>query len=464
VSIADATGSPAHRFVWDTGGRTLYDSLLGSYLDRAGWLVLVRTFQGDVAERAESWTVYLDAKGAVERVGHELPESRPGTSLDAAAARQLARRALKERFSIDDASLEEVSATPSKLPARTDWVITFKDSSRLLPRGEARLGVRLAGDEVAGARRFVFVPEEWERAERNAETVASIVQGAGLLLGGAIVFGGAIAAIVTWSRRRFVVRLFLIAFATVLAFTAIRFVNAFPGTLPALSTSQPLQLQLAVLLGSSAVGITLQAAALALIAGAAPVWLPTRGNNARVSLQIGLAVGMIASAIRAVSALTGGGPLWPSYGGANSFAPFVGAAVAPLVALFVRIAIITLIVVAATRLSSAWTRRRILTGVLLVVVGGVLGTTASPLNVPLWIASVVVLGLLLAGIYVVVLRYDISNMPIAIAVMTTMGTLREGWLRAYPGAFGGAVVACVLIWLVAYPCFRVLAESRPSSR
>src|SRR4029450_1374368 len=99
---------------------------------------------------------------------------------------------LKEQFAIDDASLEEVSATPSKLPARTDWVITFKDRSRALPRGEARLAVRLAGDEVADARRFVFIPEEWERTERNAETVASIVQGAGLLLGGAFVFGGAI--------------------------------------------------------------------------------------------------------------------------------------------------------------------------------------------------------------------------------------------------------------------------------
>jgi len=456
VSMADPAGSDSHRFVWETGGRTLYDALLGSYLDRAGWEVLVRSFEGDVAERAESWTVHLDANGAVERIGHELPESRPAASLDAPAARHAARQALKERFAADEAALEEVSATPSKLPARTDWVITFKDKTRALPRGEARLAVRLAGDEVAGARRFVFVPEEWERAERNAQTFATILQGGGLLLAGAIVFAGAIAAIVSWSRRRFVVRLFLVAFASVLACTAIRFVNAFPATLPVLSTSQPLQLQLAVLLGSSTVGLALQAAAIALIAGASPVWLPPRRNNAAVSLRIGLAVGMIASAIRAVSALTSGGPLWPSYAGANSFAPFVGAAVTPLVTLLSRIAIITLIVVAANRLSAGWTRRRALTAALLVLVGGVLGTTASPLNLPLWIVSAILLGLLLTMIYVVILRYNVSGMPIAVAVMTTMGTLREGWLRAYPGALGGAVLACILIWLVAYACFRVL--------
>src|SRR5262249_52765750 len=109
VSMDSPTGGSSHRFVWDTGGRALYDSLLGSYLDRAGWQVLVRTFQGDVAERAESWTVDLDAHGAVDRISHQLAESHHGAALDAATARAVARRALKEHFAIDDASLEEVS-------------------------------------------------------------------------------------------------------------------------------------------------------------------------------------------------------------------------------------------------------------------------------------------------------------------------------------------------------------------
>src|SRR5262249_32604010 len=149
------------------------------------------------AERAESWTVDLDAHGAVDRISHQLAESHHGAALDAATARAVARRALKEHFAIDDASLEEWSAPPSKLAARADWASTCKDRSHPLPRGEARLAVRLAGDEVASARRFVFVPEEWERAERNSETIASIMRGAAFLIGGAIVFGGAIAAIVS---------------------------------------------------------------------------------------------------------------------------------------------------------------------------------------------------------------------------------------------------------------------------
>src|SRR5262245_43879076 len=114
IAMGDGTATPAHRFVWETAGRATYQSLLGTYLDRPGWTVLVRRFQGDVSERAETWTVHVDANGAVERVSHELPESRAAPSLDDQAARSEARQALTTTFGTDAKSLEEVSATPSK--------------------------------------------------------------------------------------------------------------------------------------------------------------------------------------------------------------------------------------------------------------------------------------------------------------------------------------------------------------
>ena len=58
----------------------------------------------------------------------------------------------------------------------------------------------IAGDEVAGVRRFVFVPEEWERQQRAAETRNLIVR---IVIG--VVFGGllvsaAVLGVVAWSR------------------------------------------------------------------------------------------------------------------------------------------------------------------------------------------------------------------------------------------------------------------------
>jgi hypothetical protein len=237
LPVAGELFGPPHRFVWTTAGQATYASLLGTYLNAPGWSVFVRTFEGDVAERVENWTVRLDADGAVQGISHELPESRAGTSLDEATARELAKREVVTRFGIDPSVLKDVAATPSQLPKRIDWTVTFSDTSHPLPTGELRLQVRLAGDEVAQARRFVFIPEDWERNERNAQTIASIVTGGGMLLAGVAMVAGLITAIISWSRRQFSVRVFLVVFASFLVFSAVRLANSFPTLMAQLSTA-----------------------------------------------------------------------------------------------------------------------------------------------------------------------------------------------------------------------------------
>jgi hypothetical protein len=460
----DEGGSPNQRFVWKTAGRSTYESLLGTYLSLPGWTVFVRTFEGDVAERAETWTVHTDRDGVVQRVSHELPESRRGAALDEATAKDVARRTLIERFPIGAASLKDVSAVPSKLPERTDWTITFSDSSRSLPKGELRLAVRIAGDEVANAYRFVYVPEDWERTERNAQTVASVVRVAGGLLAALLVLGGVIAAIISWSRRQFAVLMFLAVFGVYLVLSGTRIVNSFPMIMASLSTSQPLRLQLAILLGTSVVGLGLFSAGLALIAGAAPVWSAASGRlESRTAIKIGIALGALAAAARAVSAMLGSsGPVWPSYEGAGTLVPFLAAAVGPVLSVLTRIVVLVLVVVAANWLTAGWTRRRALAAVLLWIVGGLLGTPGSPENLLPWIVSAALIGALLVAMYVGVLRHDVSVVPFGVAVMTLAGTLREGWAQPYPAAFPGAIVAVIAMWAVAYWWFRALRQKSPN--
>jgi hypothetical protein len=467
--VVEAPGGPDHRFVWETAGRSTYTSLLGAYLTLPGWRVLVRTFEGDVAERAESWTVEIDSEGSVQRVSHELPESRRGPSLDEGTARQRVQRALVDRFAVDAASLKDISAVPSKLPQRTDWLVTFEQGAHALPRGELRLSGRIRGDEITDLRRFVFIPEDWLRAERNAQTIATVVQGAGVLIAVVMVIAGMIAAIVSWSRRQFSVRLFLAVSAAFLGLSAISLINNFPALLASLSTAQPLQVQIAVLIGSSAVGLLVEAAALGLIAGAVPMWSAAHRLEPRRALELGLGLGAAAAGAIILSAVPGSGPIWPSYAGAAAFVPLLSAAAAPVAALMLRITLLMLIVAAANRMSDGWTRRRILTGALLVIVGGVLGNAGSPLNLAAWMASAAIIGALLLAAYVVVLRYHVGVVPFAAALVTTAATLREGWTRAHPGVLAGALIACVMMWAVAIVWFRALervyrrtAEPQPS--
>jgi len=83
--------------------------------------------------------------GTVERFEHSLPESRSGAQLEADAARELARRAVADRLSLDAVRLNEVSAEPEKRPERVDWRFVFSDKAAFpIEQGDARAAVEIA--------------------------------------------------------------------------------------------------------------------------------------------------------------------------------------------------------------------------------------------------------------------------------------------------------------------------------
>src|SRR5207245_11221841 len=222
----------------------------------------------------------------------------------------------------------------------------------------------------------------------------------------------------------------------------------------------------AVLLGTSLVGPTLFAACLGLMAGAAPVWSAATGSlESRAAIKIGIALGALAAAARALSALVGlTGPVWPSYAGAGTFVPFLASAVGPVITMLTRVVVLVFASVSANWITAGWTRRRALAAILLWLVGGLLGTPGSPENLVLWIVSAALVGALLVAMYIGVLRHDVSALPFGVAVMTLTGTLAEGWARPYPGALAGAIVAVVTVWAGAYWWFAPLRQSLLTSR
>src|SRR5260370_30051967 len=183
--------------------------------------------------------------------------------------------------------------------------------------------------------------------------------------------------------------------------------------------------------GSSVVGLGVLSAAMALVTGAMPVWSPSAGRlKAGSALAIGAALGALAAAARAGSALMGSrGPMWPSYEGAGTFVPFVAAATAPTVTALTRIVVLLVVVTAANRMTGHWTRRPVPGAVLLGIAGGLLGTTGAPQNMLPLIASAAVIGALLAGVDAGILGHDVIVGPFARATMTAAGTLRVGRLR-----------------------------------
>jgi hypothetical protein len=68
-------------------------------------------------------------------------------------------------------------------------------------------------------------------------------------------------------------------------------------------------------------------------------------------------------------------------------------------------------------------------------------------------------GAILLAAYVFVLRFNLALTPIAIGMITILGTLKQGLYQALPSAMPGALLASVLIGLFAFYWFTKLAQA-----
>jgi hypothetical protein len=461
----DGRGAP-HEFVASIAGETRRQELLDTYLARPRWTVRVATFRGDVAERAEEWRVVVSDAGAVEGVFHTLPEARAGASLAEAEARTIAHGALLKDFALDASAgaVREVLARPAKLKARTDWTFTFTDLTvPALPQGEPRISIVIAGDEVAQARRFIFVPDDWNRRARAAQTRNTVGQVVISLLFAGILVVSAIAGVVAWSRRRYSARLFFAAAGLMFALSLANAANGWPAALAALQTSQPLQLQVLALIGIGGVGLTMVSVLVGLAIGGAPHRVARGGVvDERVALQMGIAAGLSGAAVAAAASWLRT-PEWADFvnvAGLGTLMPVLAAALGPLPGFLTRVAIVMSAFSAIDAYSSGWTRRRLSCGAALLLIG-ILGA-GLPQGGYLtgWMLAAALSGVALLGLYVLLLRADLTIAVPALGVMVGLGSIAQGISRPYPGALVGSFAAAALVAGLAWWWFRAIRRAR----
>jgi membrane protease YdiL (CAAX protease family) len=461
----DGSGGP-HQFVVETAGEQRWRELLGVYLPRPRWRVRVATFVGDVADRAEEWLMYVTASGEIRNVRHTLPEARPGASLDEEAARKLALAAVKDRLGLDAGQIKEVSAKPQKHKARMDWKLTYTDTTIApLPKGEPRIDVDLAGDEVASVARYIHVPEEWERQQRAASTRNIIIQIAISVVFGGLLLAAAIGGMVSWSRGQYAARLFLAAAGMVLVASVIDIATGFPSVVASLSTSAPLPIQLLGILAVTVVGLTLLAAIVGLAIGAFPHKLAGLGTMPdRDALRLGIAAGMFGAAAGALAAWLRT-PVWaqfPAVSSLGSVVPLLAEAIDPVAGFLTRMAVMIATLLAIERLTRSWTRRRAAGLAALGIIGFLSVGVPASAHMGGWALAGAVIAVALVAAYTTLLRFDITLVPVALGTMMAVGTVARGIQRPFPGAVLGSIVAAALIALLAYWWLKALRSVRHS--
>ena len=451
-----------HRFVWSEAGAERHRALLGEYLGRPHWRVRYARFEGDVAARVEEHIVWVGPDGEPGRREHRLAEDTAGAALSEAEARTLAREALAGLGAA--AGLSEVSAESSRRPARMDWTFTFRDAAvGDLAGGEARAAVEIAGDEVVDTRRYVFLPEEWRRADEQRRTTLSIAGIASNIVMGLLLVAGAILAVVRWTRGAFDLGLALAVAGLALAAAVVTMANNWPVLMSGLTTAQPLPLQLGIGVVGGLIGAGLISVLLGLLAGhTAALAAGESTADRKPAVWAGLAVGLAALGTLAVAGSTLGGalPPWSSYGPASAVAPWLAAAVGPVQG-YLTLAVLTLLVVtAANTLTAHWTRRQATVGVALVLVGALLAPGTSPDDLLSWALVGLLSGALLLGAYLWVLRDRPALVVLAAAAMTAPEILDRGLDQAYGGALLGSLLGAAVVSYIAWRWFVHLAPAQ----
>jgi hypothetical protein len=454
------------RFVWQEGGPEAYKDLLGRYLPIPRRRVRYARFEGDVAERAEEYRVYVDPDGGVYRTIHLLPEGRPGAELEEETARAIALDTLRERYGLTTDDVEEVSADPSQLSDRRDWSFVFKDAGGYpMDVGEARIAVDIAGDEVIRSSRYVHVPEEWERAYRNRRGVTRIVQIASAVLLVFLYIAGGVVAVVRWSRHRFATATFAIFCSTLATVGAIQLFNNFRTATAQFQTAQPFKLQAGILTIGGLIAITAIAAVSALLIGLAHRMLPEQprvatGPNIAAGFGLGAALAAVAAIGLRLAPSTM--PTWPNLGSAGDYVPVIGAAFGPMSSWVTGTALFLLAIATLHAFTDGWRRRRPVAAVFAILFGLVVTGSEGVETLPLWLLEGVPTGLVLLFTWVIVLRHHPALVPLVTATGAVLGTLREAVVGAYPGATAGSVIGAVLMIAISVWWFRRLTADSSS--
>ncbi|NQV17533.1 MAG: CPBP family intramembrane metalloprotease [Armatimonadetes bacterium] len=445
-----ATG--VHRFIWQEGGKEVFEKFIGKYIVAASWKIRFLRFEGDVAERAEEYNIFIREDGKAYRFWHQLPEDQKGVSLEKEEAQEISYQVLKEIYEIDPLKLKELSAIPEKLPERRDWKFTYSDTiNYTLQEGELRYSVEISGDIPTNIISFVYAPEEWVRNERNqkkpAETLGSFFN----ILLFLVYLLAVVIGIIQWTKKNFSTRIFLIFFFLLFIIQVILFINSWQTRIAWFSTSEPLSNQVFTTIFGFLLKTIFLSFVLAVIAGLISKWklleqaglkdvFPALGWGA-IIIGIATFAGLFAPSLE---------PFKPVIGSWGTSIPLLDSALNLFNRFIAETLLLMFIFTLSGKITKNWTQKKFI-GILLPILIGIFFIGGKSLkiftgaNIAFWLINGILTGILLIFIYRNYARFSFSSIPVLMSVIYLFKILKNGLYFAYPAALPGSIVGIIII-------------------
>ena len=448
-----------HRFIWQQGDKQLYQQLLGTYLTPPHWTVRFAQFEGDIVKRAEEYYVFIKQGGSIFRTVHVLPESQAGAQLSEEHARLIAYKAFKEK-KLDPEQLEEISAVATQQPNRKDWIFTFSHPQIYpLEKGQARIYIAIAGDEVADVKQYIHVPEQWERNENNKQNMADIIKMLCSLLMMIIFVAGSVIAIMHWTAGPFSKKTFLITFCVLLVISILISINNWPSVIALFNTSEPFANQLFKIGTSIGFGALFTASALSLLLTFITSYhTPFTLAKTRFTYLIGIAIGTIIAGIQSIILIfiPTTTPLWANYITLNTFSPLIANVLSAIMA-FIMLTVLLLLFCGIIDYGTYhWQRRKVPFATLFVFFGLLLNGLVAINDITIWITTGFIIGFALLIVYHCIIRFDHALLPLATGSYLLLQAIQQGAFNAYPGAIFATGTTVIIIGLLSFCWFKHL--------
>jgi hypothetical protein len=453
------------KLVWQEAGKSVYHQAMGKYVKEPVWQISFRSWNGDVADRAEAYKFIFNSSGIVTSYSHVLPEDRAGMELSENEARLLAVSNITDFYNMDNFSLNEVEATPQKLPQRKDWIFTFKDTVNYQPDiGEYHYYVRINGDQVMVLNRYTYVPDEWSRQERNRTRPVRLFTQFLNITFILLYFVIGIMAVVSWSNHRFNISAFYFILLVMIVSTLVLRLNQWQQTPAGFSTSQPWNNQVLQYVLGSVTNVLVLSFIFALLAGFLGSWQNKTINKLRVHNVI-----LAALMFNGISALItlfqpDHMPWRPELSALADYSPML-TIIFQSVSQWITSALLLIFAIHwLDKITANGQKRKFLTWLIFFIYifilrQGVL-VYASFADFAFLIVLSGTLALALYFIFRQILVFDLSLVPVFLAVNASLPLLKNCFVNSWQGAIPANIAAIILINILAWSWLALLRKYR----
>lgn len=442
-----------HEFVWQYDHQA-YRALLGTYLTQPRWIVRTVRFAGSTQERAEEYTIVVTQPDSIYRLLHKLPEEMPGASLEEEQARVIAHRRVQQQFAIDPTTLKEISAVALKHPNRKDWTFTFFNPADFAHNdGQARLVVQLGGDKVIDTYRYIHVPESWERTSRNNKNLYYIFMIFCMLILAALLCFALFTALRNWQPESF--NIALISACVLFVLYIISVANTWPVIIATFNTYEPysnqLLTQLGIMLITGLFKIGLLSMLIATLAGNvkfAHAYNPLRSTIWGISAGLFVA-GILSMLEKLKPALE---PLWANYNALPFYMPLINVLTSSIMAYIIFVCLIMLVFIALDHITTYGQRNTAISIIFCLLAGICLQGAQEIIDVPFWLMSGMVIGMIICALYYVLGRYTNTFIPSMAGTILILQLAQQAAFDAYPMAVISNILICCIIALLVIVC------------